>query len=844
MNAPRRTRKAPRSVPARPPAAGVPQTLPRLDRVPPPTRFDALRADGIRRAQDLSGHRWTDYNLHDPGITILEAACYALTDLAFRADFPVADRLSDADDRIDWAAQALYLPQDVFPCRATTLTDYRRLLLDRLPQLDGVSLSVLPSAASGPQVPGLVAMVLDGPTPEADPTLESEARRLYAAARNLGEDLGTVVRVRKWPCRLLGDIEIGGARDPADIVAEVHDRCASYLAAVVDFEGCAAALKRDETLDRILDGPWVENGFARGAMLERATQTTLFVTDLIARIRGIDGVSDVHWLAVQPEGDKAWATSLNWRSADGHEALALLPPGGDGPVTGLTVRRRGSDVTVLAPEVRRRCEDRLAARRARRAGLRDIDIACPPPRGRRRGAPPAVSLQAHFPATYGLADGAAPQRTTERERARIAQLRGYLLLFDQVIAHAGAQLDHLGDLFSIERGPAATYAWHALTDGDGPGMAELRLTTPSALEQVLGQTFDDRAERKSRLLDHLLALHGQTYAQNSLRQFTSHLSPGEQALMLLHNKADLVRNLVGLSANRNAGFDDTRPSWNQPGNRSGLQQMVSLLLGFPVDHSRPLAAGLQQRELVSADQFTAAERAAGDAGPAASLLVDDVALQRLDLGATDGLAGPPAVRTALPGSALANRRRLPRSLWWCAMRHDAWSTTPGAGSRVRLVLGPDEERRHWVLGEFDDRDQALDEAWRLRRFVTGLDAACEGLHVVEHVLLRPLRPGAGAGAGAPAAAFYRLQLSVVFPDWTQRCHQPGFQRLAEETVSINCPAHLRPRCLWLAPAAMAAFETAYVAWLDARMALARRPDDPALRAATDEAAAALAGRLN
>ena len=40
-----------------------------------------LREMGIEEIQKLSGKIWTDFNLHDPGVTILEQLCYALTDL-------------------------------------------------------------------------------------------------------------------------------------------------------------------------------------------------------------------------------------------------------------------------------------------------------------------------------------------------------------------------------------------------------------------------------------------------------------------------------------------------------------------------------------------------------------------------------------------------------------------------------------------------------------------------------------------------------------------------------------------------------------------------------------------
>ena len=66
-----------------------------------PLDFDNLRARGIELTQQNSGDAWTDYNLHDPGVTILEALCYALSDLAYRTNFPLEDILTGADGKID-----------------------------------------------------------------------------------------------------------------------------------------------------------------------------------------------------------------------------------------------------------------------------------------------------------------------------------------------------------------------------------------------------------------------------------------------------------------------------------------------------------------------------------------------------------------------------------------------------------------------------------------------------------------------------------------------------------------------------------------------------------------------
>ena len=41
-------------------------------------QYDFLLAKGIELIQKFSGQHWTDYNYHDPGITLLEQFCYAI----------------------------------------------------------------------------------------------------------------------------------------------------------------------------------------------------------------------------------------------------------------------------------------------------------------------------------------------------------------------------------------------------------------------------------------------------------------------------------------------------------------------------------------------------------------------------------------------------------------------------------------------------------------------------------------------------------------------------------------------------------------------------------------------
>src|ERR1700743_1572461 len=96
---------------------------------PPYLDFTNLRTAAINYLGPITSKYWTDYNVHDPGITTLEALMYALMDLGYRTNLPIADLLARPpgetgnDTNFFTAAQML-------GCEPMTVTDYRKALMD------------------------------------------------------------------------------------------------------------------------------------------------------------------------------------------------------------------------------------------------------------------------------------------------------------------------------------------------------------------------------------------------------------------------------------------------------------------------------------------------------------------------------------------------------------------------------------------------------------------------------------------------------------------------------------------------------------------------------------------
>ncbi len=89
--------------------------------------FELLRKEAIAYIQRISGNIWTDYNAHDPGITILEVLCYAITDLSYRSNKPIQDLLAEESGSL---AGQFFKASQILPGKTLTIEDYRKLLMD------------------------------------------------------------------------------------------------------------------------------------------------------------------------------------------------------------------------------------------------------------------------------------------------------------------------------------------------------------------------------------------------------------------------------------------------------------------------------------------------------------------------------------------------------------------------------------------------------------------------------------------------------------------------------------------------------------------------------------------
>ena len=119
--------------------------------------FNFLRQEGIQLIQQLAPETWTDHNLHDPGITLLEVMCYAFTEAGLQAG--AASALDRKEDVYTYMSNLLtsgqqMAPQDFFTCSQVlpsspvSLTDFQKVLLDH-PSIKRAWVSLIDGIPSG-----------------------------------------------------------------------------------------------------------------------------------------------------------------------------------------------------------------------------------------------------------------------------------------------------------------------------------------------------------------------------------------------------------------------------------------------------------------------------------------------------------------------------------------------------------------------------------------------------------------------------------------------------------------------------------------------------------------------
>lgn len=540
--------------------------------------YTKLLAEGIALVQQLSGDVWTNFNYSDPGVTILEQLCYALTELAYRAGFAVEDLLGAPDSgEVLLDQHGLYPAPAIMPVNPVTPDDWRRLVIDRVPAVANIWFTPLP-AATGAGNSGLYRIdVLARATPcdcapfDNDDRLLTSVLDCYSAHRGLAEDVDACRVLVPLPAHVGADVYLDADSDPETVMARLLFVLGMALAPEPRRSALQPLLDAGLSSADIFRGPLMLHGFIADSELTPRV-TAVVVNDLLAAMLDVDGVLMVESLALLVgEPAQTYRGGQECPVPDGY--ILQLQPVWRAGQGALRLLRDGVVCTPSGVKVRRLLERAWAEQRRTYPLGQQYRDAYPAPVGRALPLAAYTSVQNQFPRVYGIGSDGLPGEAGVARKAQARQLKGYLMAADQLMANYCSQLAFVRQLFSIEAGGKHTYAWQSLREIVADSAPLLHADYEQRLAALVG-SHDPVAARQSAVLDFLLSLYAASLdAPAGVRGL-----PASRQAAVLQAKRTLLTRMVPATHDRGRGFDYRRGGHHHDGAGLEIRCQVELAL--------------------------------------------------------------------------------------------------------------------------------------------------------------------------------------------------------------------------------------------------------------------------
>lgn len=732
--------------------------------------YESLYREGIEFIQQYSGDRWTDYNQHDPGVTILEYLCFGITDIGYRCNFPITDLLYSRENRrLKPANNAFFPPEKILPCTALTIHDYRRLLMDRLPEAI-VNVWFEPVEDQREKFRGLYDVRLqinkeskNSSTPEQ---IRQQVAGLLSENRNLCEDIRHIHILEQQYLDIKAVIDLETDAQAEQVLASLLHNLEHFLSPKITFHDPEAVLASGMDINTMFEGPEPWHGYIHIEDL-KPLNAIIYLSQLRDTVAATTGVRKVEKISVLLNGIPQFEevihipenTCLGLGAAMKHL---------HGPNTyPIQFLRNGQPVKpkfFMAEQILNALTAQELQYFNRKIALKQLQ---PAPEKDLADIGAYYSIQRFFPAVYGIGPYGLPRDAGPLRQAQAQQLKGLLAVFETLPASYLKQLTRIRDLFAIGEKPAAgngdvieidlrqirqpdtgetAATYFAAFPFDIPDIDRLLVAGPPellpkkdlpretdiALNRIIAAN-DDPTERHHEFLDHLLARFGETVDGDWLNRFFGSSEDFAAAKKRhIHFKRRMLQEYDTLSRDRGKGFDALNRNWDRQAgakqpltgktikwgdtethtwfsyNVSGLKKRLCYLLHLDLYADRPLT------DFFPFQQFKPVKAQAGAKTP------------------------PPG----LPMRALLRNGRNTDNYLIAEIekdRHYEVRFLDQAPASVKTAEQPAPAGH--LLFSAANRDEAEKKRRQFIDSVAAFDWYCSGFFVVEHIMLRPISPG-------------------------------------------------------------------------------------------------------
>ena len=545
-----------------------------------------LKEKGIETLQELTGKNWTDYNVHDPGITILEIVCFALTELGYRSGYPIENLFAPKSDDKNLQSSN-FAPHDILVSGAITNLDYRKIILD----IEGVNNVEFKPANNIFEFKGIFDVFVElenhNISKAKRKNIENQIRQSLSDNRGICVHFNDIFFLESEFITLDINIELNKKIDTAEFLFELVKTIENYFSPAPTFKTVDALMDFGVNVDDIYLGPLLKNGFIRDdELIEHELRKNVYVSDILNIVMSLDGVHHIKKMNITND----LGEEFNWIYKVRNKCIPRL----DISKSKVSVSYKGKHAYSVA--LLDFFPDNVSFKT--KIGNAHKSNKIKPLKGKAKELKAYTSIVNDFPEIYGLSKMGMPEGATKEAVASTKQLRVYLMFFDQIMANYLAQLDHLKYLFSLnelnttnaiqilEDFPGVYYVYKPFLDKyliehqDLNDELSLRRSWKKYinhhredLESFVSKSKEDNSiflKRRNRILDHLLARYGYDYSSFDV---VSLLNEKE----LIQVKTDLLKNLCSLGYSR---FTSSKETSQILHSSSGYERHFCFMFGF------------------------------------------------------------------------------------------------------------------------------------------------------------------------------------------------------------------------------------------------------------------------
>lgn len=401
--------------------------------------FTALKNSALDFLKTHSGPQWTNFNPSDPGVTILDQVCFALTELGYCNDFPIEDILTTPKGNIATKNQ-FYLPQTILTTSALTTDDYRKYIIDSTRDVQNAVVVICKGLKPYMRfVYDVYLLVDDRLTQNQKINICTAAYYNLCRSRNIGELFLQPQLLTALPFTIQGDIEIEGQVRLNDTLGAINTAIRQYIFPVATQQGFDNLRQQGYGTSEVFEGPLLVNGwFTPQTLGVKKTSTT--ATELMNVISKVKGVGQVSQLTLWVDGKAETKIDISPNQLPVLDLNASLS-------AGLKITYNGQQVTANSPVTL------VYKPQGIKTGDVYLDMVQQKDHeksGKYRDIASYYSIQNTFPSIFAIGADATVGSSKNYASAQTRQLKGYLTLFDQVLANQFAQLAAVRNLFSFK----------------------------------------------------------------------------------------------------------------------------------------------------------------------------------------------------------------------------------------------------------------------------------------------------------------------------------------------------------------------------------------------------------